>query len=81
MTERATIVDAVSADWLGRRYLASVVHGTAARYYPSSLLQRHRWTAAGAKRAGDRLIRRIERREQRDARRVRAARRATGYTS
>lgn len=61
-TERATIVHAFSPDWLGRRYGAAVVIGTVNRYYPAPYKIR-RWTASGAKRAGDRAIRRIERRE------------------
>lgn len=69
MNEYATIVRAFqSPDWLGRRYRAAVVLGTAERYHPAPYAIR-RWTAQGAKRAGDRKIRRIERRRRAQHRR------------
>lgn len=74
MSERATIVRAVKRDWLGRGYRADVVSGTSHSYHPSTTDERRGWTAMGARRAGDRLIRRIESADRkREARRARAA--------
>lgn len=81
MIERATIVLSVRRDWLGRRYVGSVVNGTIASYYPSTLHRVRAWTAAGAKRAGDRHIRAEARRYAKERKRESAARRATGYTT
>lgn len=73
--ERATIVDP------HRRggYLGSVVSGTIQSYYPRSIREYWRPTAAWAKSAGDRSIRREEAAHQRQHRRDMAARSATGY--
>jgi hypothetical protein len=76
MTERATIVTISRPDWLGRRYRAATVIGTIDRYYPAEYWI-HAWTAAGARRAGDRAIRRAERSEAAERRRGLKARRAT----
>ncbi len=79
MNNRVTIVNAGLRDWLGRRYYGDVVFGTIHSYYPSSNVRLRAWTAAGAKRRGDRVIRRMARRAEKRARRERAARQATGY--
>lgn len=78
MTEYATIVHRVSEDWAGRRWAATVVNGTIHRYYPSRTRYRA-WTAQGAKRRGDRVIRRIHKQEADRRRRDAIARRVTGY--
>lgn len=81
MIDRATIVRNVRPDWLGRRYVGSVVNGTITSYYPTTLHRVRAWTATGAKRAGDRHIRADARRYANERKRGSAARRATGYTT
>ncbi|MDL5351173.1 hypothetical protein [Microbacterium sp. zg-YB36] len=73
--ERATIVHP------HRRggYVGRVVYGTIQSYQPSSTRQYWRPTAAWAKSAGDRSIRREEAAYLRQRRREMAARSATGY--
>lgn len=79
MSEYATIVHENYRGWLRRSFYADVVLGTIQSYYPSSAHRFRGWTAAGAKRRGDRYIRRVERAEASRARRRAAARKATGY--
>lgn len=78
MTEYAVIVHRVAEDWAGRRWAAAVVQGTIHRYYPAHYRYRA-WTAKGAKRRGERVIRSIRRQEADRARRDAIARRVTGY--
>ena len=77
-TERAVIVSRVAEDVLGRRWAAAVVQGTIHRYYPAHYLYRA-WTAKGAKRRGERVIRSIRRQEADRDKRDAIARRVTGY--
>lgn len=77
-TEYAVIVHRVAEDWAGRRWAAEVVQGTIYRYYPAHHIYRA-WTAEGAKRRGERVIRSIRRQEADRARRDAIARRVTGY--
>ena len=81
MIERATIVNTVRPDWLRRRYVGRVVNGTLTRYYPTTLHRVRAWTAAGAKRASDRHIRKEARRYTKARNRETAAHQATGYTT
>lgn len=77
-TEWAVIVSRVAEDVLGRRWAAAVVQGTIHHYYPAPFRYRA-WTAKGAKRRGERVIRSILRQEADRARRDAIARRVTGY--
>lgn len=77
--EWAVIVSRVAEDVLGRRWAEAVVQGTIHRYYPSARYQLRAWTAQGAKRRGERVIRSIHRQEADRARRDAIARRVTGY--
>lgn len=78
MDEWAVIVASVPEDWAGRRWAAAVVQGTIHRYYPAPYRYRA-WTAQGAKRRGERVIRGIRREEADRARRDAVARHVTGY--
>lgn len=77
-TEYAVIVHRIAEDWAGRRWASAVVLGTIHLYYPSEFRYRA-WTAQGAKRRGERVIRSIRRQEADRARRDAIARRVTGY--
>jgi len=76
--EWAVIVSRMAEDVLGRRWAAAVVQGTIHHYYPAPFRYRA-WTAKGAKRRGERVIRAILRQEADRARRDAIARRVTGY--
>ena len=78
MSEYATIVARLSGDWAGRRWGAAVVRGTIHSYHPAPYTLRA-WTAQGARRRGDRAIRRILGQEADRRRRDAIARRVTGY--
>lgn len=73
--ERATIVHPHHRGG----YVGVVVSGTIQSYHPGSGREYWRPTAAWAKSAGDRAIRRAEAARQRQHRRDMAARSATGY--
>ena len=76
--EWAVIVSRVAEDWAGRRWAAAVVQGTIHRYYPAPYRYRA-WTAQGAKRRGERVIRSFQRMEADRVRRDAIARQVTGY--
>lgn len=78
MAERAVIVIQTTRDMLGRRWAAAVVRGTIHSYHPAPYKFRA-WTARGAKRRGERVIRSIRRAAMADERRDDLARRVTGY--
>ena len=78
MSDYVVIVRPAVKDRLGQRWMATLVLGTIHEYRPTSRVY-YAWTAKGAKRCGERAIKKIKRAHKKRQRRELIARRVTGY--